>query len=99
MPFTVWVHSAGRRAFPTDVLVDRLQARVLRAAIAREPDAKEMRFTAGGWGLFLADDRGARMDAELDDRVDVLPVLGASEVNVWVERIAPLAASGGAGGE
>jgi len=98
MPFKVWVYSANRDAFPTaDVASDRIPTRELRAAIAREADAKEMGFTAGGWGVFLSDHSGAKIGGDKFANLHVVkPAVGDSDVNVWVERIAPpLAASGG----
>lgn len=98
MPFRVWVYSEGRRAFPVEIPGDHVQARALRAAIAREPDGKKMDFAASEWGVFpAAHDSGTKDGAELPELHSVKPTEGTSDVNVWVERIANLAASGGGG--
>lgn len=97
MAFTVWVYSASRDEFPVDIATNRIHARELRAAIARERDAAEMSFTVGGWGVFEANSRGEKIGEKLPGSAEVRPAIGASAVNVWVEPIAFSAAIGAAG--
>ena len=90
--FTANIFSEGRDFFPISVAGASVSAVMLKSAVESSASGKEMGFATASWGLFLADADGNKQGLEQKGRTPIAPAAGATEVDLWVERVVAPAA-------